>query len=151
MRWTAWLPGIVVAGHGVASGRAKQDEFPGGAIRLQTPVFACLGVDLTPFHPGTINVDVSPHRVAVTAPRHRLERVEWLDGYPAETFSFVDMEIRVGGTCHDALLFYPHPETKPEHFQDPGVLEVLAAYIDGVAVGDVVEVRLAAGQVEVSE
>lgn len=150
MTWTPWLPSVVVAGHGVASGRAKQDQFPGGAIRLQTPVFARLGVDLSSFHPGTINVDVSPHRVEVTAPRHRLELVEWMVGYPAETFSFVDMQIRVGSTSCDALLFYPHPETKPEHFQDPSVLEVLAPYIAGVAVGDAVEVRLAADQVEIS-
>lgn len=146
--WTPWLPGVVVAGHGVASGRAKRDQFPGGAIRLQTPVFARLGLDLTAYHPGTINVDVSPARASVVAPRHRFELVEWLPGYPPETFSFVDIEIRVGDRDYAALLFYPHPETKPEHFQEPGVLEVLAAYIEGVAVGDPVFVRLAAGQVE---
>lgn len=150
MTWTPWLPSVVVAGHGVASGRAKQDQFPGGAIRLQTPVFARLGVDLSSYHPATINVDVSPHRVEVTAPRRRLELVEWMVGYPAETFSFVDMEARVDGRQYPALLFYPHPETKPEHFQDPSVLEVLAPYIAGVAVGDAVEVRLAADQVEIS-
>lgn len=148
--WTPWLAGVVVPGHGVASGRAKRDQFPGGAIRLQTPVFAALGVDLSPYYPGTINVDVSPRRVDVVAPRHRLEQVEWLEGYPAETFSFVDMEIRAGGREYDALLFYPHPETKPEHHQEPGVLEVLARRIAGVAPGRTLAVRLATDQVAVS-
>jgi hypothetical protein len=68
--------------------------------------------------------------------------VEWLPGYPAETFSFARMRIRVRGIEYTAMLFLPHPETKPEHHQAPGVLEVLAPWIEGVAVGDRVEVWL---------
>jgi hypothetical protein len=37
-------------------------------------------------------------------------------------------------------IYWPHPETKPEHFQDPHTVEILAPGLDGVADG--VEVRL---------
>ena len=149
--WTRWLDGVVVAGHGVASGLAKSDQFPGGAIALQTPIFAEHGVDLRAFYPGTINVDVSPEQVAPTEPRHRLELVEWLPGYPAETFSFADLEIEVGASRYAGLLYYPHPETKREHHQSPNVLEALTAFVPGLGLGDAVRVRLAAPQVSVGK
>ena len=34
-----------------------------------------------------------------------------------------------------ALIYHPHPETKPEHFQSPDVLEVLAPPIHGLMYG----------------
>lgn len=145
-----WVPGTVVAGYGVASGAAKRDQFPGGAIALQKPVFAGLGLDLERFHDGTINVDIAPCRIELLAPRATFEHVVWLDGYPAETFSFVDGRIRVGEDVHDAMLFHPHPETKPEHFQPPTVIELLAPYIPtGIRVGAAVEVWLDPDQVAV--
>lgn len=144
-----WIPGCVVAGHGVASGTAKQDQFPGGAIALQKPVFAGLGLDLSAFHNGTINVDIAPRRIELRAPRATFEHVAWLDGYPPETFSFADAALRFGRTEHEAMLFYPHPETKPEHYQPPTVIELLSAYIPGVGVGAGVEVWLDSAQIEV--
>ena len=144
-----WIPGLVVAGHGVASGAAKPDQFPGGAIALQKPVFADLGLDLTSFWNGTINVDIAPRRPELVAPRATFEQVVWLDGYPAETFSFADARIRTGHVDYEAMLFYPHPETKPEHFQPPTVIELLAEYIGGIRVGARLEVWLEPAQVEV--
>ena len=146
---TTWVPGIVVAGHGVASGAAKQDQFPGGAIALQKPVFARLGLDLSAFHNGTINVDIAPRRIELGAPRTTFEDVVWLEGYPAETFSFADARIRVGRTAYPAMLFYPHPETKPEHFQPPTVIEILAPRIAGIQPGGYVEVWLDPDQVRI--
>lgn len=144
-----WIPGVVVAGHGVASGAAKQDHFPGGAIALQKPVFLDLGLDLTAFHNGTINIDIAPHRIELRAPRATFEHVVWLEGYPAETFSFADAGIRKGGAEYEAMLFSPHPETKPEHFQPPTVIELLAGYIGGIHVGAAVDVWLDPTQIRV--
>jgi hypothetical protein len=146
---TQWVPGTIVAGHGVASGSEKQDQFPGGAIALQKPVFSGLGLDLARFYDGTINVDIAPHRIELRTPRATFEHVVWLDGYPAETFSFADGRIRVGEDEHTAMLFYPHPETKPEHFQPPTVIELLAPYIPGLRVGASAHVWLDPDQVAV--
>ena len=137
-----WVTGTVVAGHGVASGREKADRFPGGAIALQRPHFAARGLDLSEFWDGTINVDVSPRRAVLVCPEWTFPMVEWLPGYPAETFSFARMRIRAGGAEYPAMLFLPHPETKPEHHQAPGVLEVMAPWIDGMSTAHAVEVWL---------
>jgi hypothetical protein len=33
------------------------------------------------------------------------------------------------------LIYYPHPETKPEHFQAPDILELLLPFVDGLHYG----------------
>ena len=142
-----WLPGTVVAGHGVASGREKGAQFPGGAIALQRPHFAARGLDLSRFWNGTINVDVSPRRAVLTAAEWTFHLVEWLPGYPAETFSFARMRIRAGGEEHPAMLFLPHPETKPEHFPPATVIEFLAPYIGGIRVGATLDAWLDPAQI----
>ena len=34
------------------------------------------------------------------------------------------------------LIYWPHPETKPEHFQDPHVVEIMAPKIQGLLLDD---------------
>lgn len=130
-----WYPGVVVAGHGVASGRNKHDQFPGGALTLQAPHFAERGLDISPYYRGTINVDLAPRRVELVRPYLTFPLVTWLEGYPAETFSFVHAAIRSGRVEYPAMVFYPHPETKPEHRQPPGVVELMAEFIPGIVTG----------------
>jgi hypothetical protein len=144
-----WIRGKVVAGHGVASGRAKQDRFPGGTIAIQRRAFRARGFELGPAHDGTINLDIAPLRLELRAPRVTLELVEWLPGYPAETFSFADALLRFGGDTYPALLYHPHPETKPEHGQPPSVIELLAPWIEGITLGAAVEVRVDPAQTAV--
>ncbi len=52
--------GVVVSGHGAASGRGSR-RYPDGTLALQIPIFAELGLDLSDAFPGTINVDTSPY------------------------------------------------------------------------------------------
>jgi hypothetical protein len=33
------------------------------------------------------------------------------------------------------LIYFPHPETKPEHFQKPDVLELLLPHVEGLQYG----------------
>ena len=141
-----WYPGVVVAGHGVASGRCKGDQFPGGALALQQPHFAARGLDISPYYQGTINVDLAPRRVELVRPQLTFPLVTWLDGYPAETFSFANAAVRHGVSDYPALVFYPHPETKPEHRQPPGVVELLAEFIPGIEPGIHVAVGLEAAE-----
>lgn len=141
-----WLPprvvsGRVVKGHGVASGRAGDGRFPGGTIAMQTPFFQALGLDLSPFHPGTLNVDCAPWRYVPGPDALLFERVKWHPDMPAETFSFSRIRLVHRGVCHPALVYQPHPETKAEHFQPGCVAEVIAPKIEGLAYGDVVAIE----------
>lgn len=133
--------GAVVRGHGVASGRAGDPRFPGGTIAMQLPFFRKLGLDLSGFFPGTVNVDVTPWAFRPGPEARRFELVKWHPVAPAETFSFARATLVRGGVRHPALVYWPHPETKPEHFQPAGVVELLAPRIDGLEPGDAVAVE----------
>lgn len=140
--------GVVVQGHGVASGRSPGSPFAAGTIALQAPHLRGRGLDLDGFHPATINVDLAPAVLRVTAPRWRFKDVAWTEVHPPETFSFVECRIGHAGREVDALIYHPHPETKPMHHQPSTVVEVLAPFIDGLGYGDEVTLALAPGQAE---
>ena len=78
--------GTVVQGHRVASGLANDPKYPGGTLRMQLPFFKALGLDLTPYYLGTLNIATGK----VFEPRHpwkTFQTVKWCED-PAETFSF---------------------------------------------------------------
>lgn len=147
--------GIVRAGHGVASGRGGDPRYPDGTIALQLPIFARLGVDvpgrdLAAVYPGTINVDLAPAVVEWIAPAVTLRGVRWTWHVPPEDFSFSPCRIGPAGEALvDAICYRPHPETKPEHEQPPGVLEVLASWIEGLGAGERVDLDLDPEQIRV--
>ncbi len=132
------VPGVVVRGHGVASGRAGDPRFPGGTLTLQAPHFKALGLDLSEFHIGTINVDCAPLSFRPGPDALLFEHVKWHPDVPAEMFSFARVSITHRGVRHPALVYFPHPETKPEHFQPGGVAEIIAPRIERLAYGDAV-------------
>lgn len=147
----AWQPvsGTVVRGHGVASGQGGDPRFPGGTIAMQAPLFKASGLDLSPYHTGTLNVSIAPLRYAVVRPRRTFRDVRWSPTEPAEDFSFFDCRLRHADVRRDGLVYYPHPETKPEHAQPPDVLEVLAPFIEGLRYGDAVVLELDPAQIRV--
>ena len=130
------IAGVVVRGHGVASGRAGDPRFPRGTIAMQIPFFRERGLDLAGFHPGTVNVDCAPLRFRPGPGALLFERVKWHPGMPAETFSFARATLVRDGASFPAWIYWPHPETKPEHFQPRGVAEVIAPPVPGLAYGD---------------
>lgn len=134
--------GVVVAGHGVASGRAGDSPFPSGTIALQAPHFAARGLDLTPFVLATINLDLAPHRLRPRTPRWTFRDVEWTDVHGPETFSFVECTVRRGDEAHDGLVYLPHPETKPMHHQPSTVVELLLPRLPDLAAGETLEVAI---------
>lgn len=138
--------GVVVAGHGVASGRAGASPFAGGTIALQAPHFAARGLDLSPFVPATVNLDIAPHHLVPVSPRWTFADVEWTDVHGPETFSFVECTARWRGARHDGLVYLPHPETKPMHHQPSTVIELLLPRLDGLAAGANLEVSAAHAQ-----
>lgn len=126
----------VVPGHQVASGRNGNPRFPGGTLRMQDPYFKALGLDLGIYHPGTLNVSIAPCRYRVSRPRQTFHQVKWHPTEPAEDFSFFDVRlVRPDGSRVSGLIYFPHPDTKPEHFQQPDVLEILLPFVDAVDYG----------------
>ena len=118
---------------------------------MQTPLFRKAGLDLRPYHAGTLNVSIAPHRYAVVQARQTFRDVKWAANEPAEDFSFFDCRVHAGGAVHEGLIYYPHPETKPEHAQPPDVLEVLAPFIPDVRYGDRLTLELDSAQIRVQE
>lgn len=129
---TSQIPAIVVRGHRVASGMNRDPRFPGGTIRMQAPHFLGRGLDLSGYHSATLNVSIAPWRYRVMRPRHTFASVNWHPTEPAEDFSFFDVNVITTGVAPIAgLIYFPYPATKPEHFQQPDVLELLLPWIDG--------------------
>lgn len=140
--------GVVVAGHGVASGRADDSPFPAGTIALQAPHFADRGLDLTPFVLATVNLDLAPLRLLPRTPRWTFPDVAWTDVHGPETFSFVECSVRRDGDEYAGLVYLPHPETKPMHHQPSTVVELLLPPVPGLTAGEVLEVTAPAAQAE---
>jgi hypothetical protein len=128
--------GRLVEGHRVASGLNGNPRFPGGTLLMQTPHFLARGLDLAQFHRGTLNVSIAPLRYRVVHPRLTFRDVQWHPIEPKEDFSFFDIALlRPNRPPAEGLIYYPHPDTKPEHFQAPDVLELLLPWIEGLTYG----------------
>jgi hypothetical protein len=140
MTATRSATGVVVTGHGVASGRSGDPRFPSGTLGLQFPIFARLGVGLDDVHPGTINVELDHGPIDLDEPDHHLPSVKWHDEMPPEDFSLWRVSLIHAGRTWPALVYRPHPETKPEHHQPADVVEILAPLIPDLAYGDRVTV-----------
>ena len=137
----------VVPGHRVASGLNGDPRFPGGTLLMQAPFFRALGFDLVAYHQGTMNVSIAPHRYRVVKAPTTFRQVKWHPTEPAEDFSFFDVQLSRAGTPPVAgKIYYPHPDTKPEHFQQPDVLELLLPFVAGLKYGDEVQLGIPAEQ-----
>ena len=126
-------------GHGVASGSADDSPYEDGAIILQTPHFKARGLDISAYYPGTINVSVAPYTAKLLRPDTTLRQVDWHASIDPEDFSFLALQIRHAAHVYEALFYCPSPETKPAHYQNPDILEVLASRVPGLEYGDKIE------------
>ena len=142
----AWinLHARVVTGHGVASGNANDPRFPEGTLAMQKPFFRELGLDLGKFHEGTLNLSIEPHQYAIRQAAFTFKKVNWSPDLPAEDFSFFNCRLKTKDMSKftDGLVYYPHPETKPEFFQDLSTLEILTSFISDVRTGDLIDLQM---------
>ena len=130
------IPATIVQGHRVASGLNGNPRFPGGTLRMQLPFFRELGLDLSSYHLGTLNVSIAPMSYRVMNPKWTFRALKWHPTEPAEDFSFFDVIVhREGEPSISGSIYFPHPETKPEHFQKPEVLELLLPWMEGLTYG----------------
>ena len=138
----------IVEGYRVASGLNGNPRFPGGTLRMQTPHFQALGFDISRLHPATLNVSIAPLRYRVVKAPHTFRQVRWHPVEPAEDFSFFDVRVRrPGDLAVVGFIYFPHPDTKPEHFQRPDVLELLLPFVEGVSYGMELTVEIPIAQI----
>lgn len=141
---TKWqtITGVILQGHQVASGQAKDSPYEKGTIEMQTPLFQKLGLDLSGFFSGTLNISIYPYHFALKKPEYTFDNLQWHPSYPPETFSFSPCEVIYAKTTYSSLIYYPHPETKIGHFQDPHTVEVLAPFIPNLNYNDSVSLKV---------
>ena len=139
--------GIVVEGYRVASSPSK--DYPYGALDRQRPIFKARGLDIKDYFNGTLNIDIRPHTFELVKPEFTFHHVEWTDLHPPENFSFSRCIVIYKEIKYDGWVYYPHPETKLRHFQDPSLLEVIAKMIPGLKYGDELHVLINPDEISV--
>ena len=134
------LPGTLMRGHQVASRPSK--DYPYSSLEKQKPYFKSLGLDLSSYFNGTLNISIVPLEFEMTKPEFTFPLVEWTDLHPPETFSFSRCKVRFQGKEYTGWVYYPHPETKKTHFQNPSLIEVITYEIEGIQYGDVIDIEV---------
>ena len=142
------ISGIIVQGYRVASGPSK--DYPYGALEKQRPFFKQRGLDLDDFFNGTLNIDIRPRTFKMLKPEFTFRDVEWTDLHPPEHFSFSRCNVIYNDDEYAGWVYYPHPETKLRHFQNPSLLEVIAMPIAEIQYGDEVQVMINTEEVGIS-
>jgi hypothetical protein len=46
-------------------------------------------------------------------------------------------------------VYYPHPETKKTHFQNPSLIEVITVEIEGIKYGDTLEIEVNSNEISI--
>ena len=147
-KWT-YVNGVIVQGYRVASAPSK--DYPYGALDKQRPYFASRGLDLSDYFNGTLNIDIHPFEFKMKRPEFTFYHVEWTDLHPPEHFSFSQCKIIYKNIEYDGWVYYPHPETKLRHFQNPSLLEVIAMPIPEIKYGDEVDVMVNEEEISVKK
>ncbi len=129
------IAGTVVSGHGQAA----------RTIPRQTPLFLNRGLDISWCHPATLNVALDVEGFRLVNPL-TLTNVCWDDPI-CEDFSFCPAKLEFAESFHDVLVYQPHPETKPDHFQPANVVELLAKYIEGLKIGAAVRIHFGGSRI----
>jgi len=127
---------IIKQGHKIASGQADNSPYPAGSITMQAPHFKAHGINLGGYYPATLNLSITPHTFKIIAPEFTVYAIHWAEGFEAEDFSFSKCEIIVNNERYRGLVYYPHPETKLNHFHSASIIEVISPYIPNIHYGD---------------
>ena len=137
--WTQ-LTGILMRGHQVAS--RPSAAYPYSSLEKQKPYFKERGLDLSPYFNGTLNISIAPLKFEMTHPELTFPLVEWTDLHPPETFSFSRCKVWFERKAYEGWVYYPHPETKKTHFQNPSLIEVITHEIANIKYGDAIEIEV---------
>jgi hypothetical protein len=141
------VSGTVVEGHRVASGPSK--EYPYGSLERQKPFFKAGGLNLDRFFLGTLNVSIAPLRFEMFRPAYTFRQIAWTDLHPPEDFSFSLCRVHFRDREYEGYVYYPHPETKIRHFQNPSLIEVITEKIPGIGYGTRLELALDPAEIRI--
>ena len=123
--FTNFIKGKIIKGYRVASGYSKNSPYPEGSIKMQLPFFKKRGLDLYRFYPASLNISIFPKRFKLINPGHTFRDVKWFADKSEENFSFSACKIIHKDKVYDGYIYYPRPETKPDHFHDESTVEVI--------------------------
>jgi len=145
------INGKLIQGHQVASGTSPTSPYPQGTIATQMPFFQKLGLDLTEYFQGTLNVDISPYTCKVKNPQLTFRQVNWTQFHPPEDFSFSPCQVLYNDASYEGWVYYPYPETKIRHFHNPSVMELIAVPIPHIKYGDLLQIVINPLEIEIIE
>jgi len=69
--------------------------------------------------------------------------------HPPETFSFSKCALTFKDVRYPGWVYYPHPETKIRHYQQPSLIEVLTRFIPDIHYGDEIEFELNPREIQI--
>ena len=130
------LKAVLVKGYQVASGQAKNSPYPAGTISMQAPLFTKFGLDISSLHLATLNFNIEPASFSVKQAEYLFKQMKWAENCPAEDFSLSPCQINFQENNYAGYIYYPHPETKPQHFHGNNIIEVIAPFIANISYGD---------------
>jgi hypothetical protein len=116
---------------------------------LQIPHFTARGLDLSEYHPATVNVALDVDAIRLLQAAHTFRRVRWTDRAPPEDFSFAPCRLHYAGHTYEGWIYYPHPETKPDHHQAANLLEIITAFIPDLRYGSAVMISVRRGTIAI--
>lgn len=128
----SFLRGKVKKGYEVASGISRNSPYPQGSIKMQLPFFKERGLDLYRFYPATINVSIFPNKFVARNLEYTFRNVKWSPYHPAEDFSFSRCKVIHKSKLYEGYIYYPHPDTKSDHFHDKSTVEIITKYLKNV-------------------
>ncbi|EDX83601.1 hypothetical protein S7335_781 [Synechococcus sp. PCC 7335] len=134
----------------MASGLTENSPYEQGTLKMQQPYFQALGLDLSNFYLGTINLSIAPHTFELVQPKYTFRNIKWHPNYPPETFSFSPCIVEHQDRSVQGYVYYPHPETKIGHFQDSSIIEIIAPLLSNIEYGDRLSVRLNPQEIKLS-
>lgn len=143
------VSGIVIEGHKIASGLAKDNRFGGSTIEMQVPLFKERGLDLSHCFLGTLNISIAPRTRTVLAKGPNYCGLKWHpDRWPEDFFIF-KCQVWFRGTCYDGWVYYPDPSKKRFHQHKPDTFEILAPFIPEITYGDPVVLGLDPDEIKI--
>ncbi|WP_149275939.1 hypothetical protein [Pareuzebyella sediminis] len=141
--------GEIKPGHGVASGKGKDERYPQGTLKQQFNHFLERGLDLSTYFLGTINVDISPCSYEIKKPKYFFKNIHWSDYIPPENFYFFDASLYYKQKTYKGLVYMPDPATKEDHIQKPTILELIFSKIEDLEYGNTVDIALKKDQLDI--
>jgi len=123
--------------------------YPYSSLEKQKPYFKELGLDLSAYFNGTLNISIAPLEFEMTRPEFTFPFVAWTDLHPPETFSFSRCKVKFEGKEYEGWVYYPHPETKKTHFQNPSLIEIITYEIANIRYGDTLELEINSSEITI--